>query len=958
MLEFLYRKIINNKWLFLCLLIGALSACGIFSSIPLYSNAILQKVLTRDLENDHLQTRRSPGTYSVELEESGIYKKPIVEQVKDIAQRELAASFNLPADEQLYFISLNYLRIRREGDERYNALKLIGYPVYLSDYEKHIKLVRGRIPAKEPVDGVYETVVSLEAMNKLQLLQDQEYSLEWEEFFSDEKRQIAKFKVVGVFTIEDMNSLYWSGNRYRGLSDAILFYEDHIDQLIAKDEKVTIKSTENTWFFDYHAVKIDDVEKILEIFKNQQRWNERNGNMVEFTFRMQKVLESYQNRKEQLQITLWILTIPMMLIICFYTMMISGLIVRNSRNEIAVIKSRGAGRFQVFLIYMVESLILAVISFAAGPGIGAFICRVLGSSNGFLEFVNRKALVPVITPEIYGYSAAAAVIFMLFMLVPVVKASATGIVEYKRSLISDNGKPFWQKFYLDIVILAICAYGYNNFRNRQDILGLTGLSGTELSIDPLLFFISTFFILGISLLFLRLYPLFIRLIFRLGMRLWNPVAYFSLVNVSRADRNQQSIMLFIILSLSFGIINANQARTINSNTTDKVMYESAADVVIEPYNNLKHQQQSASMPGMPEGVTSSASSTQAQYREPPYEQYRKIEGYESITRVLVDNKASLTRGKISVRNLRLLGITPHEFGKTAWFRNDLLPRHINEYLNMMTSAPTACFLSSSFRDEFDIEEGDTVTIRLNQGDTLQFTVYGFIDYFPSCNPYTEVTKTDTGEVTVNKTFFAVINHTYVMKKLPPVPYEIWLKKKPGVTDGFINEQLETLSLSVEKVDYASQKIIEKKNDPMLLGTNGVLTMCFIVTMLIAAIGFVLFWVLSIRDKTLKFGIFRAMGMPMGSVTLIMMNEQFLVSVVAILTGIILGSIASTIFIPMLEMVYSAYHQVPPFKVIADFNDYAKVLGIAGTMLFAGLLFLYWLVRSINVHQVLKMGEDS
>lgn len=961
MIQFLYHRIINNKWLFLCLLIGALSACGIFSSIPLYSNAILQKVLTKDLENEHLKTNRSPGTYSVEMSGRSKYEKSMADQVKEIAQNQLSASFNLHVDEQLYYIRLNSLRIRREGDEYFNSLKVNGAPVSLSDYEEHIKLIRGRLPSKEPVDGVYEVAISIEAMNRLHLLYDQEYSIEWEDFFTGQRKQIARFKVVGIFTIENVHSLYWSGNRYRFLSDSILFYEDHIEQLLEKDEKVSIESTENTWFFDYRAVKIDDVENFIKISKSQYRWNERNGNMVKITFRMEKVLESYQNRKKQLQITLWILTVPMMLIICFYTMMISNLIVRNSRNEIAVIKSRGAGRLQVFLIYMVESLILAVISFASGPRIGFFICRVLGSSNGFLEFVNRKALIPVITPEIYGYSAAAAVIFMLFMLVPVVKASATGIVEYKRSLVSDTGKPFWQKFYLDIVILIICAYGYNNFRNRQDILGLTGLSGTDLNIDPLLYFISTFFILGISLLFLRLYPLLIRLVFRLGIRIWSPVAYFSLVNVSRADRNQQTIMLFVILSLSFGIINANQARTINSNVIDKVMYECAADVVIEPYNNLKHQQMDMYMQSYPEEAPAAATSfsvSPAQYREPPYDQYRKIEGYESITRVLVDNRASLSSGRTSVRNIRLLGITPHEFGKTVWFRNDLLPHHLNEYLNMMTNAPTACFLSSSFRDEFDIQEGDNVIIHLNQGYTLECVVYGFLDYFPSCNPYTEVKKSDTNEVTVNKAFFAIINHTYVMKKLPAVPYEIWLKKKPGVTDGFINEQLDALSLTVERVDYASQEIIKKKNDPVLLGTNGVLTMCFIVTMFIAAIGFVLFWVLSIREKTLKFGIFRAMGMPMGSVTLIMLFEQFLISVIAILAGIIVGSIAGTIFIPMLEMVYSAYQQVPPFKVIADCNDYVKVLGIAGGMLFIGFVFLYGLVRKINVHQVLKMGEDS
>jgi len=211
---------------------------------------------------------------------------------------------------------------------------------------------------------------------------------------------------------------------------------------------------------------------------------------------------------------------------------------------------------------------------------------------------------------------------------------------------------------------------------------------------------------------------------------------------------------------------------------------------------------------------------------------------------------------------------------------------------------------------------------------------------------------------ISKSYFAVVNHSYIMKKLPPVPYEIWIKKQPEVSDGDINAQLEELSLTVERVDYASQELIKKKNDPILLGTNGVLTMCFIVTMFVTAIGFVLFWVLSIREKSLKFGIFRAMGMPMRSVTLIMLSEQLLVSVTAIIIGILLGTVAGTIFIPMLEMVYSVYQQVPPFKITADWGDYVKVLGMGCIMLFTGLTVLYGLVRRINIHQVLKMGEDS
>ena len=154
-----------------------------------------------------------------------------------------------------------------------------------------------------------------------------------------------------------------------------------------------------------------------------------------------------------------------------------------------------------------------------------------------------------------------------------------------------------------------------------------------------------------------------------------------------------------------------------------------------------------------------------------------------------------------------------------------------------------------------------------------------------------------------------------------------------------------------------QEIIENKNDPMLLGTNGVFTMCFLITMFIAAAGFIVFWVLSIKDRSLKFGIFRAMGMPMRSVSLIMICEQILVSGVAIVTGIILGTVASKVFIPLLQMVYSSSQQVPPFIVVALKSDYGRVIGVTFAMLVTAVAFLYWLVRKINIHQVIKLGED-
>ena len=138
--------------------------------------------------------------------------------------------------------------------------------------------------------------------------------------------------------------------------------------------------------------------------------------------------------------------------------------------------------------------------------------------------------------------------------------------------------PLWQRFFLDILLLLISGYGLYSYKLRQQTLEVTGASGTELAIDPMLFVISTLFILGAGLLILRLYPYFIQLLFRLGKKIWSPALYASFVQVGRAGGQDRSLMLFLILTLSIGLFNANAARTLNTNIEEKIQYSTGSDI--------------------------------------------------------------------------------------------------------------------------------------------------------------------------------------------------------------------------------------------------------------------------------------------------------------------------------------------------------------------------------------------
>ena len=72
-------------------------------------------------------------------------------------------------------------------------------------------------------------------------------------------------------------------------------------------------------------------------------------------------------------------------------------------------------------------------------------------------------------------------------------------------------------------------------------------------------------------------------------------------------------------------------------------------------------------------------------------------------------------------------------------------------------------------------------------------------------------------------------------------------------------------------------IIDLKNDPVFQATNGILTVGFIVVLVLAAAGFLIYWILSIRSRQLQFGIFRAMGMSMREVLGMLASEQLAAS---------------------------------------------------------------------------------
>jgi len=139
--------------------------------------------------------------------------------------------------------------------------------------------------------------------------------------------------------------------------------------------------------------------------------------------------------------------------------------------------------------------------------------------------------------------------------------------------------------------------------------------------------------------------------------------------------------------------------------------------------------------------------------------------------------------------------------------------------------------------------------------------------------------------------------------------------------------------------------------------NGALTLGFVVIMLMTVIGFLIYWIISIRSRTLQFGVLRAMGVTFREIIGTLGYEQLLVSVASIAAGFVLGGVASDIFIPLFRTMYDANNQIPPFIVQGEGGDYIKMYVIIALMLLGGFTILGGIIRRININKALKLGED-
>lgn len=971
MFTLLFRKMKNTKWMVICLLIGFVMASAMMSTIPLYMNASLQRMLVKDMQSYQIENGEYPGvysaTYSLDLNLGSEDQKAMI--------RDMTDAF----EENYDSLGISYLNNKKTVTDSYlivagavstgtsvSRVNVTG----MSDIKDNIEITQGEMFSSGINDGVMEVILTDESLRSTGLTVGETYEIS--NAFKPENT--LKIRVTGAFNVKKGSDSYWS----EGLDDAYvsMAFADY-DTVIGEgidSGVINVVSMSERYAIDYPNIEMTSLDSVLSKLKEQDKVYSENNVVLDVP--AISIFEEYADRSETLQLLLWLVQIPVMLMIVFYLFMVSQLNVEQEKNEIAVFKSRGASSAQILLIYALESLVLGIATAIIGPFIGYGLCHVLGASNGFLEFVNRTALPIKFTIDAFLYSLLAVGVFFVTTMLPIVPATRTTIVAHKASKAKTAKRPLWDKAFLDI-ILIVGSVGWLYYYNKtQESLAAEGMTNASATVNPLLFIASTAFILGAALLVVRIYPFVVRFIYKVGKRVWSPAQYISLNNIGRSSSGRERfIMAFLMLTVALGLFFANTARALNRNAEQTANYMVGCDAVIT--ETWESEKDSSSSQSDSEEEVEDDSASAVTYIEPIFERFEKLDGVKSATAVYKNNSVNIKSSrKVTVKassedtederrrgfdgeaekttdtlsNVRLMTVNPSEFANICWFKDELLPVHINAYLNALSECNYGVILSSSFRDNYGYELGDNIEVAWGSNDYFGATVIAFVDYWPSIDP-TE--QNDNGTYID----FAVMNFNYVQVQTPIEPYEVWIDLNDDAKVADFYASIEDAGIKATMLEVASQNVISEKNEPMLQGLNGALTLGFIIIMIMCIIGFLIYWILSIKSRTLQFGILRAMGMSYKEIIAMIIYEQLLVSGVAVICSIVIGGIASDLFVPLFRSMFTAQSKMLPFTVTALRSDYIKIYILILLMLGVGFAVLGRIISKIKISQALKLGED-
>jgi len=571
-INYLLRRAIRHWQLFLNLSLGIVLATALLASAPLLVDTVLEIGLQHEIlsantsdRNLHLQT------YAL-TEASAIGE--LDRQVRYQLDRWLG---NYP-EHTILSVNSSWVIPWVGGDLLLNDRVNLSFHGGIQD---HVNLVAGAWPTEPGVFTDTIPIVVGEPMARA-------YRLDVGDrlpisFKRDEAQPAHWLQVSGIIRPRDPGDTYWSvevhplqpqsdkqwSTRYSALLPAESFYRGVATLFPESESRVTW----NVQLVPRRVTlaRISDLRNRIAILKKDLHLGELH---VLLTTGLDEVLTNYAAQAKAVRGPLYLLMAEITILVLYYVILVAALSVQQSEWEFAVLRSRGATGWQLFAIQAAEAILIAAIAFLSGPVLALVLLRGLTLFGPLTDVVPRDWMV-YLTRASWIAAGFGAVVCVFALLLPVVPALRRSIVAHQQGLARPPRAPWWQRLYLDVVLLVVGLILLWRLYLYGSIVG--GSAGRP-QMDWLLLLSPLALLLGSATILLRIWPPVLRLFARIAAQGRGLPTALAAWQVSRNPVRGVLLVLLLTLAMSLGMLSIDLNATLDMSERERAQYAVGGDI--------------------------------------------------------------------------------------------------------------------------------------------------------------------------------------------------------------------------------------------------------------------------------------------------------------------------------------------------------------------------------------------
>lgn len=911
---FALERLWQHRTLVFWTLVGLSAATTLALSLTLYVDAVNTGLLTGKLADPPYAFRfRYLGSWE------GAISTADVERANSAVFGTFVETIGLPAAQTARYTGGGNWNVTRQGDTP------VAFGTYglgaLEGADAQIQITEGQWPPQETASGGIPVLMSEKLLYQTGLQVGDVLTAA-----RPGAPSALTLEVVALWTPADASDPAWILTP-KFFDNVLLLQPADLGTAL---EGIEAPVEEVDWqiIFDGSGLRTSDVSGLLDSITSGQRAVTAALPGIRLDVSPEAGLKAFREEVSRLTQQLVIVVMPVGGLILYFVTMLAGMLVGRQQQEDVTLSSRGMSRRKLLGLHALMWLILAGAALGIGLVVSPAVVQLIGRTSSFLRFdYPSEALDIVFTKQAILAGAVTGGLAASSGLLLAWRVTRQSINAYKRSE-ARSGKAWWQRIYLDFMLLVPAGYVFYTLQAQG---GLSTGAQDPFS-DPLVFLAPTLFSLGLTLLFLRVYPFLLNQASRLVAVSSSMALLMALRELTRSIGRYRGTLLMTCFTLGLIGFTASMASTLDRSLEDVMRYKVGAERVLVVASEAQTEEGTSSDTGTELTVVG--------YNTLPASDLLEVEGVYAVSRVGRYQAQIVLPGQRVTGTI--LGVDRAAMAAIAYFRQDYGPEPLADALNRLAGQRTGVLLNTAAAEQYSLRVGQEITVlisALNAWYETEVPIVGLLDYFPTLDP--------------RQGFFLIGNIDPIFELVgTELPHDIWLRLEPGADGDAVLAQAQALGFPV--LDWLNPAVLiaQAQADPTRRGVLGFLSVGFVSAILLTLVGSVIQSTASFRAQAVQLGSLRAMGLGGMAVAAYLLLAQGVAALGGIAGGTGIGLAVTLLFLPLLDFNGG----LPPYLVRMAWGDITVVYSVFAAVLLGVTVLTTLFLSRQRVSTLVKLGD--